>query len=190
MNIVIEYIGQFPIVLAIAIFCARVMDVSLGTVRTIMVFRGRRLIAAALGFIEVLIWVIAVGKVMQNLDIWYFMIAYAGGFSMGNVVGMYIESKLAIGSELVRTVSTDREIALAKALREQGYTVTELAGTAESDRSVEVLLIDEKRRNVPRLVATITRLDPNAIWTVSDIKTRPVVHQNMYSFAFVGLKRK
>ncbi len=190
MDVIFEYIEQFPILLAIAIFCARVLDVSIGTVRTIMVFRGHRLIAAALGFIEILIWVVAVGKVMQNLDVWYFAVAYAGGFAMGNVVGMYIESKLAMGSELVRAMSDNREIELAESLRGQGYSVTELAGTTESDRSVEVLLIDEKRRNVPRLIATIMKLDPHAIWTVSDIKSRPVVPQKMFSFVAAGFKLK
>lgn len=190
MDVIFEYIGQFPIFLALAIFCARVLDVSIGTVRTIMVFRGHRLFAAALGFIEILIWVIAVGKVMQNLDVWYFMIAYAGGFATGNVVGMYIESKLAIGSELVRAVSANREIELADALRERGYSVTELAGISEAARSVEVLLIDEKRRNVPRLVETIIQLDPDAIWTVSDIKSHPVAPQNLRSLVTAGLKLK
>ena len=189
-SIMLEYIEQLPILMALLIFCARVIDVSMGTVRSIMVFRGHRYIAAALGFIEVLIWVIAMGKVMQNLDVWYFAVAYAGGFATGNFVGMYIESKLAIGSELVRAVSGDLEIQLAESLRREGYSVTELAGTADLDRSVEVLLIDEKRRNVPRLLEAIMKIDPNAIWTISDVKSRPVSAQSLRMRAFAGFKLK
>ena len=117
-----------PVVLTVAIFAARVIDVSLGTIRTILVFRGHKYVAALIGFVEILIWVVAASKVIQNLDTWYLAVAYAGGFATGNIVGIYLEGKLAIGTELVRAVSKDESVELAEHLRSKGYEVVELAG--------------------------------------------------------------
>jgi uncharacterized protein YebE (UPF0316 family) len=158
-----------PLVLVVAIFLARVADVSLGTVRTIVVFRGHKYLAAGIGFIEVLIWTLAASRVLANLDAWYLAVAYAGGFAAGNIVGIYLEKKIAIGSELVRAVSENPQVNLAENLRERGYSVIELTG--RRDRSqVEVLLLVEKRRNVPGLLRAIDESDPLAYYTVSDVK--------------------
>ena len=158
-----------PLVLVLAIFLARVVDVSLGTIRTIFVFRGHQYIAALIGFVEILIWVFAASRVIQNLDTWYLAVAYAGGFAVGNIVGIHLERKLAIGTELVRAVSNDRSVELAKQLRFQGYEVVELSGMGD-DSPVEVLLVVEKRKGVPALLRYIDATDPSAYYTVSDVK--------------------
>ncbi|MCA9319888.1 MAG: DUF2179 domain-containing protein, partial [Planctomycetes bacterium] len=90
-----DFLHEYPALLALVIFLARIGDVSIGTLRTILVFRGRSIPAAVLGFFEVLIWITAAGQVIRNLDAWYLTIAYAGGFAMGNIVGIWLESKLA-----------------------------------------------------------------------------------------------
>lgn len=171
----LDFANDYPILLVSLIFFARILDVSIGTVRTILVFRGHRIWAAILGFFEVLIWLIAAGSVIQNLDTWYLAIAYALGFAAGNIVGIMIESKIALGSELVRAVSENRNVDLAVSLRDKGYSVTELPGVGDDERPIEVLLIVEKRRKVPQLLTTIAEEDPDAFWTVSDIKTQPIV---------------
>lgn len=159
-----------PVVLSIAIFLARVADVSLGTIRTIFIFRGHSKTAALIGFFEILIWLLAAAKAIQNLDRWYLAVAYAAGFAMGNFVGIWLESKLALGSELVRAISRDLSIDLAGQLRLRGHSVTELPGNSDTHTPVEVLLIVERRRRVPDLLAEIRAIDPNAIITISDIK--------------------
>ncbi len=159
-----------PWVLPFLIFFARIVDVSLGTVRTILVFRGHRLTAAFLGFFEIMIWLLAAGKAIQNLDRWYLAVAYAGGFATGNIVGIWLESKLALGTELVRAISHNLDIDLAGRLRALGHSVTELAGSDENNTPVEVLLIVERRRRVPDLLRKILEIDPGAIITISDIK--------------------
>jgi hypothetical protein len=92
------------VVLPILIFLARVIDVSLGTLRIIFIARGRRKLAPLLGFFEVLIWIVVVSQVMQNLHSPLSFIAYAAGFATGNYVGMWIEDKLAIGTLIVRVI--------------------------------------------------------------------------------------
>ncbi len=160
-----------PLLLAPAIFVFRILDVSMGTVRSILVMRGHRLIAACLGFVEILIWLMAAGQVFAHLDRWYLAVAYAGGFATGNVVGMWVESKLALGWELVRAISKNPEIDLAARLRGWGHDVTEMDGRTAGDVRVEVLLVIEKRRKVPALLQHIAQGDREAIWTRSDLKS-------------------
>lgn len=163
-----------PWILCVGIFGARVLDVALGTFRTILVFRGRPYLAATLGFLEVTVWLLAAGQVLQNLDRWYLAACYAGGFATGNIVGIWLEGKLALGSELVRTISRNQEVDLADELRSAGYTVTEVTGRDSKDDPVEVLYITEKRRRVPGLIEMILDLDSKAVCTVSDVKRQVV----------------
>jgi uncharacterized protein YebE (UPF0316 family) len=85
------------VVLPVLIFCARIIDVSVGTVRVILTSRGYRYAAPALGFIEVLIWLLAIGEIMKNLANPACYVAYAGGFATGNYVGIYINQRLSLG---------------------------------------------------------------------------------------------
>lgn len=159
-----------PYVIALLIFLARVADVSLGTFRTIVVFRGHKFLAAFIGFFEIIIWLIAAGQVFQNLDKWYLALAYAGGFSVGNYVGMWIESRFAIGNELIRCLSFNRDI-LAGKIRNEGFQVISVDGDIGNDKLIELMFIIEKRRNIPKLINLIKVLDPAAVYSVSDVKT-------------------
>jgi uncharacterized protein YebE (UPF0316 family) len=106
------------------------------------------------------------------LDAWYLAVAYAAGYAVGNVVGISLESKLAIGLELVRAISYDFRAGLGEELRARGYSVIELNGRDGDGKSLEIILIEEKRRLVPRLLDLVRQLDPSAHWTVSDIRSR------------------
>lgn len=169
----LAFLEQFPAFLAVFIFLARIGDVSLGTLRTILLFRGHKVYAAGLGFIEVLLWLAAAGLVFQNLGEWYLAIAYAGGFATGNYIGVWLESKLALGVELVRAISENRRIDLAGCLRERGYSVIEVTGSGAHALPVEVLLVVERRREVPRLLRAIFEVDPEAKCTTSDVRSHP-----------------
>lgn len=168
MNL-IELLGGSPILLAAVIFVARVTDVSLATVRTILVVRGHRLFSFGIGFVETLVWLLAASQVLQNLSTWYLAIAYAAGFATGNVVGIWLEGKLAIGVELVRVISRDPNVEVAAKLRAAGFSVTELPGN-DDGTDVEVLLVDAARRRVPGLIELVGTTDPSAVWTISDVK--------------------
>lgn len=165
-----DFLPSQPWLLAPLVFCARVGDVSLATLRTIMIFRGLRGYAACIGFFEVLVWLLAVAAVLPHLDRWYLVLAYAAGFATGNVVGIAIENKLAIGHLLVRTISTNPEIDLARHLRGADFSVVEVPGTLEEDQAVEVLFLVERRKRVRELLRHIERLDPAAVTTVTDVK--------------------
>ena len=113
----------------VLIFALRIVDVSMGTLGIMITVRGRRGLAAAIGFLEVLIWIVAVGHALQHLDSVYHVVAYAGGFAIGNYVGIVVENTLALGTVVVRAIIPDEtDGATARVLREQGYVVTELEG--------------------------------------------------------------
>lgn len=166
----LELLLANPWLLALAIFLARVGDVSLGTVRTIVVFRGYALLAAAIGFVEILLWVVAASQVLTNLQDWYLAVAYAGGFAAGNYVGIRLEGLLAMGDELVRIISFKTDGELGRTLRAGGFEPIELEGDMGDDRPVEVLIVEASRRQMPRLTRLVKETDAEAIYTINDIK--------------------
>src|SRR5450759_4148995 len=114
-------------VMPLLIFLARICDVSIGTLRIIYVSKGKRNIAPILGFFEVLIWITAISKIMQNLDNYVNYIAYAAGFATGNYVGMILEEKLAMGIQMIRVFAHERGSELVQALNGSGYGATVVA---------------------------------------------------------------
>ncbi|MBK6911809.1 MAG: DUF2179 domain-containing protein [bacterium] len=136
--------------------------------RTISIVRGFKVLAALFGFLEVLIWINVVAQVIRNLNEWYLGVVYAAGFAAGSFVGMWIESRIAIGHQMVRVIAR-REAGLADKLWERNYSVVEMDGKTKTGE-VDILFVAEKRRNVPKLLRTINELDPQAFLTVEDVK--------------------
>jgi uncharacterized protein YebE (UPF0316 family) len=170
-NYFLDFTSVNPLWLALAIFLARIVDVSMGTFRTIMVIRGYRVIATAIGFVEVLIWIVAISSVITNLDAWYLIVAYAGGYASGNYIGMLLESRVAIGSELVRAISWRSDGHLAEALRSAGWDAVAVPGLGPGREAVEIVLVVEPRRRIGQLLAAIREIDPEAVYTTSDIRS-------------------
>lgn len=166
----LELLHDNPWLLMVAIFLARILDVSLGTVRTILVFRGRAYVAALIGFLEILIWVVAAGQVLSDLSAWYLAVAYAGGFAAGNIIGIWLEAKMALGLELVRAISGDLSVQLADKLRAASYSVVRLEGIGDAGSPVEIVYIVERRRRVAQLLREIECADQDAFCTISDVK--------------------
>lgn len=147
------------------IFVARIFDVSIGTLRMIMVISGFRVASAALGFVEVLIWVLAVGGAVGQLSNPITMLAFAGGFSAGTLVGMTIENRIAIGFRVVRVINPEPRRDLAGSLRRGGYTATSLEGH-DRDGPVEIVFVPVRRRSVPKLLEQIAAVTPDAFLSV------------------------
>lgn len=159
-----------PALLAVAIYFARILDVSIGTLRTILIIRGYRLVGSLLGFLEIFLWVAAAAQVITRLEEWYLVVAYAAGFATGNYVGSWLEARLALGTEIVRTISRDPEIRLKERLHQERFGVVELVGRSPDGAPVEVLFAIESRRRVPHLLRLIRETDPSAVCTVSDVR--------------------
>lgn len=156
---------DFPWYIPVLIFIARIADVSIGTIRMIFVISGWQLRAAALGFVEVVIWALAIGGLVQSITNPVLLLAYAGGFSAGNLVGMWIESRLALGTRVVQVINRDTSGDLPNKLRDQGYRVTTVSGKGR-DGPVELAYAVVRRRALPKIMATINEHAPKAIVTI------------------------
>lgn len=151
----------------IVIFALRVIDVSLGTVRVLLAMRNAGVIVPLIAFVEILVWVVAVGNAIKHLDSPWHVLGYATGFAAGNVVGLWIEGKLAFGLASLRIVTKSGGFELADKLRERGFGVTELEGEGREGK-VQLLYTVVKRRHVPDLIAEVDRLSPDAFVTVQE----------------------
>ncbi|MCJ7677024.1 MAG: DUF5698 domain-containing protein [Anaerolineales bacterium] len=155
--------------LPLVIFGLRVADMTLDTLRVLLVIRGRKALAWTLGFVQSAIWVVAISSVLRHVDNLWNVVGYAGGFATGTVIGMLIEERLAIGHGHVRVISPHRGSALADAIRASGYAVTELAGRGK-DGMVSVLTCSVRRRDVSLVTRQVHNVDPEAFVTVEDVR--------------------
>jgi len=155
---------------ALLIFGLRVLGISVSTLSTLMTVQGRKMYAVGLGFISSLVYVIAIGKVVSNLNNVWNIIAYSAGFAGGTLVGMVIEQRLALGFSEVRFICTDDGDDLAQELRVAGFGVTELQGHGR-EKSVEVVTVLIPRRQVENVLAIGRQVDDNAIVTVIDSRS-------------------
>lgn len=151
------------------IFLMRVSDMTLDTLRVLVVMRGKKSIAWVLGFCQSAIFVLAISTVLSNLDNPLNMIGYAAGFATGNVVGMWIEERLAIGHLHLRIISSRRGAAIAEALRAEGYAVTEIPARGK-DGTVSLLAISVLRKNAGKVQDLIRSIDEEAFITAEDVR--------------------
>lgn len=159
--------------LPLIIYFARITDVSIGTFRVISVTRGHRYLAAFLGFFEVSIWILAASQVIVHLDHWVNLLAYAGGFSTGNIIGMWIEQRVALGIQTLMFISRGKAHAVAERLRFAGFVVTTLAGSGR-DGPVSVGLAVVPRKLTPGAFAAAREIDPDVILTVQDVRSTTI----------------
>jgi len=156
--------------LALMIFLARVVDVSLGTLRHALVVRGKRALTFIIAFVESIIWVFAVSRVINDLSDPLMAIAFAFGFAAGTFVGITLESILKIGDQVVK-VFTQKGSAVAQLLREQGFRVTEFQGNGR-DGTIYLLFVQVPRKSVKQVMKLTRSIDPTCYLVVEDIKMR------------------
>ncbi|MBG0776624.1 MAG: DUF2179 domain-containing protein [Desulfovibrionaceae bacterium] len=146
----------------LAVFLARVTDVTLGTIRTISLVHGRMAVAFALGLVEITIWVVVMSAVVARLPAEPVLaVFYALGFASGNVLGIALERRLALGSVILRVISRTRPADMAAAIRGQGHGVTTFQG-AGLEGPVTELYIVCRRRCLPAILRTVRALEPDA----------------------------
>jgi uncharacterized protein YebE (UPF0316 family) len=170
-----------PPSLPVVIFAAEACVVTVSTMRTIFVARGMRVLAPVLGLVEVTTWLFAIGQVMQHLSDWTCSAAFAGGFTLGNYLGILLEGKLAMGSVVVRIITCRPADELVDDLRAAGYGVTCLDGQG-SRGPVQVVLSVIRRKDLDRVLARARRFDPKIFYSVDDLHAagqgvRPVVRR-------------
>ena len=158
------------VVLPILIFLARTCDVTLGTLRNIFLSKNIRYIVPFLGFFEVLIWLLAVSQIIRNLHNVMCYFAFAGGYSMGIFVGIKIEERLALGLQVLRIITHLNTASLVEKLQKNNFGVT-IIDAMGSKGPVKVLLTVIKRKDLELVAGMITEHNPNAFYSIEDIRT-------------------
>ncbi len=157
------------VLLPLLIFLARICDVTIGTMRIVMVAKGQKFWAPVLGFFEVLIWIITMSKVMQNLDNWMCYVGYAGGFATGNLVGLLLEEKLAMGIVKIQIITRKDATQLIEALKEAGYGITHHPAKGGTE-TVSIIHTIVKRAEIHKVEQIIRSYNPKAFYSIEDVK--------------------
>ena len=156
---------------ALGIFLARTVNIALDTLRFMFTLRGKKSLAWILGFVESLIYILVIGSVLTNLDNYLNLIGYAAGFATGNVVGMAIEKRLALGFTHFSIISRDHSTEVADALRNEGFGVTEIPARG---RESSFILVDchVRRKQADIVEKLVLEIDPDAFITAEEVTPR------------------
>ena len=158
-----------PIFVALGIFLLRVVNNAIGTMRLVVLTRDRRLLAAALGFLESATFAVTIGAVVNNLTDMLNMVAYAGGFSVGGYVGQIIEARFISSFVTVNIIATEKGHDIAAALRERGYGVTETIGEGGAGM-VTILRSVMSRQQLGKALKAVNEVDIKSFITVEEAR--------------------
>lgn len=157
------------LILPFLIFIARICDVTIGTIRIVMVAKGEKIWAPVLGFFEVLIWLLAISRIFENLDNWVCYIAYGLGFATGNYVGLKIEEKLAMGIIKIQIITRKPADILIEKLHAAGYGITHQDAKGGTE-NVSIIYSIIKRTELPKMAEQIKTYNPNAFYSIEDVR--------------------
>lgn len=162
------FLNHFPW-LPFVVFAAELCVVTLGTLRIIFVSRGAKLLATLLGFFEIVLWLFAIGQIMRNLSDVGCFFGFAAGFVCGNFLGIQIDRALAIGTQVVRIITSQDATALIGSLKANGYGVTTLKAEG-ANGPVHLVFTVIKRKDLPAVVRLIEQFDPRTFWSVETVQ--------------------
>jgi len=174
------------LILPLTIFAARAVNEAIGTLRVMFLSKGNKTMAPIMGFFEVLIWIVIIGQIMQNLDNVFCYIAYASGFALGNVIGITIEKKLAMGVMMINVITKKKTVKLQKALKLNNYGFTAVAGK-DIDGTGDMLFIIVKRRELDNVIKIINEFNPCAFFSVNEISK---VNEGNYPLKTTSTRKK
>ncbi len=174
------------LILPLLIFMARVADVTIATMRVILIMNGVKKLAPVFGFFEALIWLIAMRQIFQNLDNMYSFLAYASGFATGTFVGMYIEEKIAMGRSIVRVITRHKPHELIGWLTKNNYNFSSM-NAEDKQGNTNILFTVVKRSRVAKLLDAVKYYHPEAFYTVEGVKQ---VSDDELQLSKIGKKEK
>jgi len=173
------------VILPTLIFMARICDVTLDTLRIIYVSRGMKFAAPMIGFFEVLIWLMAISQIFQNLSNPVCYIAYAGGFAMGNFIGIILEEKMAIGTVVIRIITQKEALPLIEVLKTNRYGVTHVDAQGVMG-PVKIIFTIVKRKDIDRVLEIVRTCNPMAFFTIEDVRS---VRKGVFPLAGTSSKK-
>ncbi len=166
-----DFLDVYPWALPIAIFCGRICDVSLGTLRIIFVSKGERNIAPVIGFVEVFIWVVIIAQVLSRANDLLSYLSYAGGYATGTYIGLWLEQKIGFGYISYRVFTLKNGLELVGLLNKAGLGSTLVHGTG-SVSAIDVVESAVSRKDAKKVEKLIVGFDPDAFYLVEDVRAR------------------
>jgi uncharacterized protein YebE (UPF0316 family) len=151
------------------IFGLCLIQVSIGAMRTIIMLRGKHIWAAMLGFVEVSLWLMAASQVIGHLDTIWNVLGYSGGYVMGTLLGMWLESRLALGHVNIYIVSLTRGLEIAQKIRQAGYGATQLSAEGLSG-PVQLIGVVAARKQVADILRLVNEVDATSFVTVQEAR--------------------
>jgi uncharacterized protein YebE (UPF0316 family) len=169
------------IVMGIIIFLARICDVSIGTVRTIVTVQGRTTIAFFLAIFEIVIWITVASAVINQIKEQPILVVfYAFGFATGNVVGIIVERRLAFGSIILKVITREDGKAMADHLRQMGQPVTVFVGEGMRGPVLQ-LFIACRRKDLKWILPEVRKKDQKAFYVIEQARDVSKVLRPIYS---------
>jgi uncharacterized protein YebE (UPF0316 family) len=159
----------FWVALPLLIALARIMDVTINTIRMIFVSRGYKTLAPILGFFEVVIWLVAIGQIMKNLDNFMSYIGYGAGFAAGNYIGIILVEKMTLGTVIIRVIARGETEELIKRLRDANFGVT-IVQAEGKDGPVQILFSTMKKKDLSEALTLIKEFNPHAFYTIEEVQ--------------------
>lgn len=159
----------FWVALPLLIALARIMDVTINTIRMIFVSRGYKTLAPILGFFEVVIWLVAIGQIMKNLDNFMSYIGYGAGFAAGNYIGIILVEKMTLGTVIIRVIARGETEELIKRLRDANFGVT-IVQAEGKDGPVQILFSTMKKKDLSEALTLINEFNPHAFYTIEEVQ--------------------
>ena len=156
--------------LPLLIFCFRIIDQSIGTVRLIFSAKGLKNLAPLFAFFESFIWLLAIGQIMKDVSNILMYVAFAGGYATGNYFGILLEEKLSVGNVIIRVVPKHDTGPLISYLRNLGYGVT-VVPVEGSLGPTKMLFLTIRRKEAKKVISIINEFNPNAFYTMDEVKT-------------------
>lgn len=158
------------VVIPVLIILARIVDVTLDTIRIIYISRGMKYLAPIFGFFEILIWLLAISTIMCNLNNPVYYLAYAVGFATGNLVGIFVEERLAMGKVVLRIISQKDISELVNHLRSCGHGVTTVDAEGATG-SVKLVFTIIDRNKIKSVVQSIDHYNPKSFYSIEDVRS-------------------
>jgi len=199
LDVLVEKLGLAPwiasyVLLPVLIFMARILDVSIGTIRVVFIMQGNKRLAPVIGFLESFIWLVAVSQIIKNVDNLVSYVAFAAGFATGTYIGLIIEEKLAIGTVLIRIITKKAATELIRYLEENNIYCTNVPAEGRYGK-VNVLFSVIKRERQHLILSGIQTFNPNAFYTIETVKRASEnefidTRQKITLFNYLTWKRK
>lgn len=158
--------------LCLKVFSVRIVDVSMGTFRTIVTVKGKKALASMIGFVEVFIWFVIVKEALNTESTSLFIaLAYAGGYATGTFIGSTLSEKFIKGNFGVQVITSKRDDELVAFLKQNGFGVSVIDVRSEKEKNEKYMLfIEIDKVKFEDLKKLIKKYDPNAFIVVNETK--------------------